>query len=211
MHPPPINYSERQALFNRCKSYLVGHDYPTGWFLDPDFKREDAVHWMLWALFSSETAQPEWEEEIVEYVEEIEKILGRKLDHGTAEAGLASKSMRLTFDPVVMLHRPFVWYLVRITSRSPSSHGSLRSYQIVGGVDMCSSLSILAHGFKHYATPKWFQAFPPRPLTIFSQQSAHPDLSYWYRPHRSTTKLPILFLHGIGVRLSPLYMSSCTL
>jgi pimeloyl-ACP methyl ester carboxylesterase len=40
---------------------------------------------------------------------------------------------------------------------------------------------------------------------VFSKKSADPDLSYWYRPHRSTTKLPILFLHGIGVR-TPFYV-----
>jgi len=30
-----------------------------------------------------------------------------------------------------------------------------------------------------------------------------PDLPYWYRPHRSETKLPIVFIHGIGIGLYP--------
>ena len=65
---------------------------------------------------------------------------------------------------------------------------------------MYSSLSIWTRGFKHHTIPKWFHSFPPRPHTILSEKSADPDLSYWYRPHRSRTKLPVLFLHGIGVR-----------
>ncbi|KAF7976521.1 hypothetical protein HWV62_6341 [Athelia sp. TMB] len=185
-HPPPISYEARQDLFKHCKSFLVGHDYPTGWFLTPDFKREDVVHWILWALFSADRAEPEWEQEINEYVSQIEDILDRKLERGSKEAlATESKSMRLTFDPVVTLHRPFIWYT------------------IVGGVDLFSSLSIRFQGFHHYATPKWFSAFPPRPLTLLSKRSAHPDLSYSYRPHRSQTKLPIVFLHGIGIGTWP--------
>jgi pimeloyl-ACP methyl ester carboxylesterase len=33
--------------------------------------------------------------------------------------------------------------------------------------------------------------------------SPAPDLSYWYRPHTSRSKLPVLFLHGIGIGLYP--------
>ncbi|KZP07992.1 hypothetical protein FIBSPDRAFT_922742 [Athelia psychrophila] len=186
-HPPPIDFAARQALFKRCKSYLVGHAYPTGWFTRPDFKREDVVHWTLWALFYSDTALPEWEEEIDGYVADIEKILGRELERGESDASLPEKSgsMRLTFDPVHTLHRPFAWYMT------------------VGVVDAISSLSLLRAGFTHYATPKWFTAFPFRPLTVFSKRSAHSELSYAYRPHRSSTKLPIVFLHGIGIGTWP--------
>ncbi|KZP03120.1 hypothetical protein FIBSPDRAFT_905261, partial [Athelia psychrophila] len=190
-HPPPIDYAARQALFNRCKAHLVGHAYPTGWFTRPDFTRADLVHWTLWALFSSEAAEPEWAEEIDGYVAGIETLLGRELERGGGggDGALAREagSMRLTFDPVQTLHRPFVWYM------------------IVGGVDAFSSLSLLAAGFTHYATPKWFAAFPFRPWTVFSQRSVEgaEELSYAYRPHRSATKLPIVFLHGIGIGTWP--------
>ena len=79
-------------------------------------------------------------------------------------------------------------------------------FQIVGSVDLWSSFSIRTRGFKHYSTQKWFHSFPPRPQTILSEKSVDSDLPYWYRPHRSTTKSPILFLHGIGVQLcSPVF------
>ena len=46
--------------------------------------------------------------------------------------------------------------------------------------------------------------FPPRPASIFTRHiSSAPDLSYWYRPHTSKTRLPILFIHGIGIGLMP--------
>lgn len=46
--------------------------------------------------------------------------------------------------------------------------------------------------------------FPPRPASFFTRQlSPAPDLSYWYRPHTSKTRLPILFIHGIGIGLLP--------
>ena len=68
---------------------------------------------MIWALFPSETMRPEWEEVVDGYVRGVKNILGRRLEAGYSEE---AKSLRLTFDPVVMLHRPILWYLVS-TSR----------------------------------------------------------------------------------------------
>ena len=194
-----MTYQERQLLFKRCRSYLDGDDYPISWFQSPtDTKKQNIILWILWALFSTETYQPEWEEEINGYLLDIESLLGRKLEGGYSET---AKCMRVTFDPVVTLHRPLVWYAVSFSefiTRCTSIY-DLCVHQIIGVVDFYSSLSIRAHGFKHYTTPKWFRCFPPRPQSILSETSADHDLSYWYRPHRSTEKLPILFLHGIGV------------
>ena len=74
-------------------------------------KRDDVILWTLWALFSTETYQSEWDDEINGYLFEIECLLDRKLESGYADR---AKSMRLTLDPVVTLHRPFVWYIVSI-------------------------------------------------------------------------------------------------
>lgn len=73
--------------------------------------------------------------------------------------------------------------------------------QIVGLLDMATSLGFYSAGFQHYAPRKIFAAFPPRPITAFSRKSPVKELSYWYRPHKSTTKLPIVFIHGIGVSI----------
>jgi hypothetical protein len=49
-----------------------------------------------------------------------------------------------------------------------------------------------------------FAVFPPRLQTLIGTSSSpSPDLSYWFRPHTSQTKLPVLFLHGIGIGLYP--------
>ena len=81
-------------------------------------KRDNIVHWTLWALFASDTMRPEWEEEVDGYVREVENTLGRRLEAGYSEE---AKSLRLTFDPVVTLRRPILLYLVS-TSRFIRHH-----------------------------------------------------------------------------------------
>jgi pimeloyl-ACP methyl ester carboxylesterase len=65
---------------------------------------------------------------------------------------------------------------------------------------------MLYHGFKYHRTSiiRFPTVFPPRPLTLFTKnRSPVKILSYWLRPHTSKTKLPIVFLHGIGIGLWP--------
>lgn len=81
-----------------------------------------------------------------------------------------------------------------------------RSRQVVCLVDTLTAIALYSYGFTHYHTRKWFHAFPPRPLlALFSRASedTETNIPYWYRPHRSRTKLPILFIHGIGIGLFP--------
>ncbi|KAF8065392.1 hypothetical protein FPV67DRAFT_1502693 [Lyophyllum atratum] len=195
--PPPLTKPEREALFKKCCANLdATHDmpYPKGWFLpkrtgqELKLRRQDVENWLLWALFSSEDVQEEWKEELDVYIETIARLLGETLEDDTGMSDM--KTMRLTVDPVKMTHRPLAWY------------------STVCVVDTMTSLGLLYLGFKHYSsTSRWFQTFPPRPLlSLFSKHSdLTPDilLPYWYRPHKSSTKLPILFLHGIGIGLYP--------
>ncbi|KDQ50228.1 hypothetical protein JAAARDRAFT_74302 [Jaapia argillacea MUCL 33604] len=224
-HPPRLSRPEREALFNRCALHLRQASHTTGCFFSPpsstDIKRDNAIEWLHWALFNhrpgktplrkrpailSSTAdeatrllegngfaeagkgvdgvdEEDWEEEIEGYL----KIMGDSIGH-PLEPGRNDKvqSMTLTFDPVLMLHRPLVWY------------------SIIALTDTITSAHLISLGFKHY-TPHntLLKVFPPRPLTAFSRTSVSNDLSYWYRPHRSKTKLPILFIHGIGIGLWP--------
>jgi hypothetical protein len=50
----------------------------------------------------------EEQEELDEYVDGIQTLLGRRLEPGRGTA----KSLRISIDEVKMLHRPAVWYLV---------------------------------------------------------------------------------------------------
>lgn len=65
-------------------------------------------------------------------------------------------------------------------------------------------LSCWCMGLRHYRLPlkQFFTVFPFRPHTLLTRYvSASKDLSYWYGPHTSKTRSPILFIHGIGAGL----------
>lgn len=70
-------------------------------------------------------------------------------------------------------------------------------------VDLLSSLRMLFYGFRHFTTPGFLNVLPVRPHAIFSSDSPAKNVSYWYRAHTSTTKLPIVFLHGLGIGIYP--------
>lgn len=61
--------------------------------------------------------------------------------------------------------------------------------------------------FHRSSLSRFFNIFPIRPLTLFTAyQSPAQHLTYWHRQHTSTKRLPVLFIHGIGVGLYP-YMN----
>ncbi|KAI0263414.1 hypothetical protein BC834DRAFT_1027718 [Gloeopeniophorella convolvens] len=188
-HPPRLSRAERQALFDKC-ARSMSSDSVSRWFTStPGGRvwRDNAVDWVLWALFSAHAGEllTEWEEELDHYVSVLGGFIGYPLDRGNNPA---IQVPRLTLDPVVTVHRPFVWYM------------------IVGLVDAAASAKLYHQGFRHYNSRRWFRAFPARPLhALFSHKTADTvtDMPYWYRPHRSRTQLPILFLHGIGIGLWP--------
>ena len=120
-----MSREERRRLFAKCiaaENTSSNTPYPTGWFLPKNTipKREDVIDWLFWALFSPTTTRSdglveEHKEEMNGYIEEIEKLLGTRLDPGT-ESGV--RSLRITLDPVTMLHRPLIWYSVCYSSTS---------------------------------------------------------------------------------------------
>ncbi|KAI0063410.1 hypothetical protein BV25DRAFT_1990788 [Artomyces pyxidatus] len=186
-HPPLMSPAQRRELFDKCVQSMTSTS-TAGWFTSRKgsrVRRGNAMDWLLWGLFSTHSGEmlQEWEEELDYYASVMGGFIGYDLDHGSNPE---MQCLRLTLDPVVMVHRPFIWYM------------------IVGIVDTLTSGGLLFLGFRHYNTQKWFHLFPPRPLhALFSNTSPDPDIPYWYRPHRSTTKLPILFIHGIGIGLYP--------
>lgn len=93
----------------------------TGWFFNSpaaSIKRDNMKEWLLWALFSTnrDGQKEEWTEELEGYLTRLEEYMGRKLERGWNSG---AKCMKLTLDPVVMVHRPLVWYTVcYITGRT---------------------------------------------------------------------------------------------
>ena len=65
---------------------------------------------------------------------------------------------------------------------------------------------MLYHGFHFHRNrlSRFFTVFPFRPLTILAAyRSPARHLTYWHRRHTSKKRLPILFIHGIGIGLYP--------
>ncbi|KAF8915233.1 hypothetical protein CPB85DRAFT_1217981 [Mucidula mucida] len=191
---PPLHAPERLTKEQRERMFLNCTQNPANlpqWFLSSDssaIKRENVIDWLLWAFFEVKAEDVEkeelveWSDEMNSYVEALEKVVGHSFPPGrNGEV----KSMRLSFDPVVTLHRPLTWYIT------------------VEFVDMFTACNLVAIGLKHYAPTRWFQEFPSRPWTILSRKSVTPEIPYWFRPHRSTNKKPIIFIHGIGIGLFP--------
>src|ERR1700761_7453234 len=65
---------------------------------------------------------------------------------------------------------------------------------------------MLYNGFHFHRTSasQFFTLFPFRPVAFLStKRSPAKYLTYWHREHLSDTRLPVLFIHGIGVGLYP--------
>jgi len=73
-------------------------------------------------------------------------------------------------------------------------------------VDVLTSTRLAFRGLRLYPTSGWFKVFPGRWHEWFVSAGANSpskDFSYWYRPHTATDKLPVVFLHGLGIGLYP--------
>ena len=78
--------------------------------------------------------------------------------------------------------------------------------QCVGVVDFLAYLKLQHAGFHFHRLPlsSFFALFPFRFVTLTTaHRTPAKHLTYWHRPHTSVTRLPILFIHGIGIGLYP--------
>ncbi|TVY36890.1 hypothetical protein LSUB1_G005593 [Lachnellula subtilissima] len=179
-----------ETLFFLCVALPTCNDnipdpeaYLRKWFLGAplsEIKRENLKEFLLWAFFNRGGPPGEDDEELEEYVSATEKLLGKPIEEGTGDA----KCLRTTLDRVGMLHRSLC----------------------VGFVDFLTYMKMLFLGFQFHRTSltRFFTLFPFRWQTIFARhRSPAKHTTYWYRPHTSTTKLPVVFIHGIGIGLYP--------
>lgn len=92
--------------------------YIRGWFKGAsieDIGRQDVKEWLTWAFFNRGWEEGKNEGEIEEFTLEFESMLHKDFRPGKGTA----KSLRLTIDPVEMLHRSLLWYSVSTSSLSP--------------------------------------------------------------------------------------------
>ncbi|KFY16295.1 hypothetical protein V492_01442 [Pseudogymnoascus sp. VKM F-4246] len=188
VHPPVPSRPERKALFEKCYKFIPDPEtYLDRWFLgapQEEIKRENVKEFIQWAFFNRGGEAGDDDEELEEYVTAYETLVGRKFEPGRGDA----ECLRLTLDPIDMLHRSLVWYMC------------------VGFVDFLTYIGLRRAGFYFHRTSlsRFFTLFPFRPQTVLTtKRSPAKYTTYWHRPHTSTTHLPVLFIHGIGIGLYP--------
>ncbi|KAF2728247.1 hypothetical protein EJ04DRAFT_516734 [Polyplosphaeria fusca] len=187
-YPTPICREHRRLLFQRCHENIPDPErYLAKWFMDapaPEIKWENVKDFFRWAFLDTVVPNTVNDEELEEFVRETEKLLGRKIEPGRGNA----KCLRLTQGKVDMLHRSLTWYMCVFIVDTVAS-GYLRYY------------SFDFHSTSPLRLPT---VFPFRPLALLtSHRSPAKTLTYWHRPHTSKTRLPVLFIHGIGIGLYP--------
>ncbi|KAI1114893.1 hypothetical protein F5Y14DRAFT_147913 [Nemania sp. NC0429] len=188
-HPPLAPRAERRALLIRCFDNVPDTaSYLRTWFLGADesaIRKENVKEFLSWGFFDrhpgNETAAEL--EEMDEYLAEVERRIGHELQPGKGPA----KCLRLTLDEVEVRYRSVVWYF------------------LIGVVDLGTHFLLSRRGFQYYAQPKphSHSAIPVRLQSLFAEKRSASQLSYWYRPHTAKDKLPLVFLHGIGIGLWP--------
>ncbi|KAF5487437.1 hypothetical protein CGCS363_v013121 [Colletotrichum siamense] len=190
--PPPMSRSQRAQLFYKALSLVPdGEDFVRKWMLNAhieDIRRENLKDWLLWGLFerdgTTERPTQEIDEECERYIDDAEEKFGIKLKPGRGNA----EALRLTFDPVIIRHRSLFYYVV------------------IGFLDNLMAFYLLTQGYRHYKQPftTFFKVFPLRFINLIPfRRSAADGMSYWYRPHKSKTQRPIVFIHGLGIGLIP--------
>ncbi|KAI1632198.1 hypothetical protein F4809DRAFT_653477 [Biscogniauxia mediterranea] len=189
-HPTPLSPAARRALFYRCLDHIPDpRRYLRLWFLGADeaeMRRENMRDFFLWAFFDSHSDRQLNDDETAEldgYIDVIEQRIGRRFEPGRGKAN----GLRLTLDAIEIRYRSVGWYV------------------IMGLIDLFTHCLLAWHGFYYYAQPRsrFLSVLPLRVQDLLSRRrSAAERLSYWYRPHTATDKLPVVFLHGIGIGLS---------
>jgi pimeloyl-ACP methyl ester carboxylesterase len=211
--PTLASPKERRKLFYKCWETVSDLDrFVSLWFKGAPvdaLKRDDVKDWLCWGFLDKPTGSIEDDEELEEYVSETERILGRRFEEGRG----SFPAIRTTIDKVEMQHRSLLYYIVSVRVGCMAMYTAWRevhermtdiSQFAVGGADTLCYLYMLYYSFHFHrlSLSRSFSSFPFRPLAPFARhQSPTRHLSYWHRPHTSQRRLPILFIHGIGIGL----------
>ncbi|KAL5365861.1 hypothetical protein BJX96DRAFT_159878 [Aspergillus floccosus] len=181
----------RKNLFRKCITNVPNlEEYLSRWLMisRAEFIRRDNVKdFIAWAFFPPgyvREQDQQNEEEIEHYTTEIEKLIGRELPPGRID----------------------VKSLGQLLNEASGSHRSLLWYTCVFVVDAIVYCKMLHNGFHFHrnSLSRFFTVFPFRPLTLLTgYRSPARHLTYWHRRHTSKKRLPVLFIHGIGIGLHP--------
>ncbi|KAK3317783.1 hypothetical protein B0T19DRAFT_297637 [Cercophora scortea] len=198
-----------------------------------EIKRDNVREFLLWAFFDRDSAHlhggagpttpllaaapptaadKDLELEVQSYVDKVETLLGRPIPPGRGSAC----AFRLTIDDVEIRYRSVVWYaivsLVDFITHSYLAYVEGYSYyrHSPGPAPSTTTTTTTTNPTEPpHKSP--LTVFPPRVQQALTHpflparrlHSASTEMGYWYRPHRSTTRLPVVFIHGIGIGLWP--------
>ncbi|KAH7018511.1 uncharacterized protein B0I36DRAFT_40106 [Microdochium trichocladiopsis] len=189
-YPPPMPRAERRRLLKKCLDNMPDPEhYLRMWFLgapDDEIRRENVREFLLWAFLDK---GPEREtEDDVDEVDEYVRLVEEEMHRTFAPGRGAAKCLRLTIDAVETTYRTMAWYF------------------IVGAVDTMTHVLLAWQGFRYYAQARsaLTSVVPLRLQSLLpGARSEGKDMAYWHRPHTASDKIPIVFLHGIGIGLWP--------
>ncbi|KAF2170933.1 hypothetical protein M409DRAFT_63953 [Zasmidium cellare ATCC 36951] len=191
VHPPMRSRAERKELFRRSMTGSSSSDLEYDiclWFKGANIKdigRDGVKSWLAWAFFEGRIADDsESAQELEEYTVDFERLLGRKFPLGMGKA----TPSRLTLDPIKTCYRSLTWYCC------------------VGFVDLLAYVRLVYNGYHFHRQPlgSFFSLFPFRPVALTAKRrSPAKHTTYWCRRHTSKTRLPVIFVHGIGIGLYP--------
>ncbi|KAF9378357.1 hypothetical protein CPB97_009611 [Podila verticillata] len=184
--------SKRGELFQRCLETVEEGDgvkrwieiwFDTGRTKQPakfeDIRRENMIHWLAWAFWAAPVEEvfktPAAIVELNQMVDTIEATKNVKFAEGFNPN---VDCIRLNLDPVIASHRPLIYY------------------SLVWIANTLTGFVFNLLGFTRYdrTTDQThdFEQDKPAPL----------DVAHWYRtPANPENKLPLVFIHGIGVGL----------
>lgn len=103
-----------------------------------EIKRENVKDFFRWAFLNTGVPNTVDDEELEEFVREMEKLLRRKIEPGRGNA----KCFRLTLEKVDMLHRSLTWYLVSFCRKmhvNSSFHGTSHVVNLISFYSVCLS------------------------------------------------------------------------
>lgn len=115
--PPTSTRAERKALLARALESVDDYEqFLRDWFRGAPLRaiyRENFRSWLVWAVFGTEHPADDavngWAAESEEYIQEVERRTGWTFPDGYNEK---MSSMRLSADPLRILSRPLLLYIV---------------------------------------------------------------------------------------------------
>ncbi|KAI8647761.1 Alpha/Beta hydrolase protein [Parasitella parasitica] len=213
----PLDQSERTSLFWNCVHTIPDlSTWAEGWFYykndcsHPKFseiKRENLALWFAWAFWHEHLdivrQNKEWADEIEWMLITTEEWFHVKFAKGL-NANL--QCIRLSLDPLEAVHRPLIVYvgLYMITAIFNTaflewSWGFTHSRATIHGIEWGGPLAFVhdvVSGIKKTVVSITSDSYARHHKKQFRLK----HLSYWYRAPTdgSTTRTPLVFIHGIG-------------